>query len=228
MDETNRSTRTFFAGSLVGGLIVLALWIGMLWGGHSSATEQGLRAHVASGSSASSHPVGHGPLRLERCRRTDARLVPALRAAGPALDQWEVHIDAMNKLVVGAITLHQANAFWSQSRVKAQRHIAVFLSAAHRASLPSRCKIPSHEAEHAPARLRSCARRVAADERALSAARTAISTWGHHVRDMDMLRMGKLSPTMANQMWLASWKEGAGQVRAYRAAAHAAPSAGSC
>jgi hypothetical protein len=49
-----------------------------------------------------------------------------------------------------------------------------------------------------------------------------------HVRDMEMLRDGQLSPAEATRMWLASWQSGMRQLKAYRAAESALPGSGSC
>ncbi len=66
---------------------------------------------------------------------------------------------------------------------------------------------------------------MAADWRVLGLADTALATWHRHVRDMEMLRMGTMSPARATQMWLQSWHEGQRQVTRYRAAVTATRSA---
>ena len=64
---------------------------------------------------------------------------------------------------------------------------------------------------------------MSANRRVLHLARTALATWGAHVQDMEMLRMGKMSPTQATRMWLHNWHRGQGQVTGYHAAVEAAP-----
>jgi hypothetical protein len=171
------------------------------------------------------------PTALDSCRQVDAGLRDALHAAAPALGQWEVHVGAMNKLVAGAITLRQANAFWNNTRVEARRNLTAFRAAYRRALHPgAECRrpmAPMPGMSQAP-RLRSCARRVQADRQVLRAADTAITTWGHHVVDMNMLRMGTMTPATANQMWLASWQEGVRQIRAYHQVARGARAVGRC
>ena len=78
--------------------------------------------------------VARPPSQRDRCREADAELTGQLQAAAPALDQWEIHVAAMNKLVTGEITRAQAGAFWSQSKVDARRNLARFDSAARQAS----------------------------------------------------------------------------------------------
>ncbi len=90
-----------------------------------------------------------------------------------------------------------------------------------------RCPAPDRVRHAAPA-LRSCVRRVAADERALEAARTTLKTWGRHVKDMEMLRMGHMTPAAATQMWLTSWRSGLHQLHAYRDAEAAVAGSGRC
>jgi hypothetical protein len=211
--------------------------IGLVWLGVASLTggssvpvaKEDVGRSVSLNLTASPGPQQRGPTPLERCRKADSRVLPAIRAAGPAISQWEVHVGAMNKLVVGAISLQQATDFWNQTRLDARSNLKVFRAAARKAEAQRvRCKAPDHGADDVSAQLRSCAKRVAAERRALDVAKTAIATWGHHVMAMDMLRMGKLSPTKATQMWLASWKEGVRQLQAYHGAIRSARSAGTC
>jgi hypothetical protein len=158
------------------------------------------------------------PSQEDRCRQADAELAGPLRAAVPALDQWEIHIGAMNKLVVGAITLQQATAFWDQTRVGAKRNVDRFYSATRRVPFAGvDCPSPGSLTQ-ASAALRSCARHVAHERQAFDAARIAIQTWKKHIRHMEMLRMGLMSPTTATRLWLAAWQEGNRELQAYRRA----------
>ena len=163
-----------------------------------------------------------GPTPVQRCASVAGALLQPLGAAGPALDQWEVHVGAMNRLVVGAITLKQATAFWNQTRVGAKGRIADF----HRADrVPRRLDVtcPMHRVHtHGSPALRACVRQVGADRRALEAARTSVHTWEMHVADMERLRSGKLSPAAATTMWLSMWQQGVKELRDYPAAARQA------
>jgi hypothetical protein len=166
--------------------------------------------------------------RLDQCGTAEDRLDVSLRAAGPAMEQWEVHVGAMNKLVVGAISLQQATDFWNQTRLAARKKIASFddaVGSMRRSGL--NCPLVGRLG-HASRALRACVQRVDADERAVTRARTAIDTWAAHVEDMDMLRMGNISPAAATQAWLASWKQGAQEIQAYQGAARGAQRAGGC
>jgi hypothetical protein len=126
----------------------------------------------------------------------------------------------MNQLVVGALTLSQASAFWNQTRVAAYRHIGDF-DTAERALRRKGidCPMPDLLGTAASPELRACSQHVAAEADQLDAARTAIRTWSHHVKAMDMLRMGKLSPTKATQMWLSMWQRGKDEIDRYTHAA---------
>jgi hypothetical protein len=218
----------------VAGLAVL----GLVWaafslvneesGAREGASSQERDDRQASGalSPASDRPAA--PARLTRCADAASALSAPLAAVAPAMDQWEVHIGAMNKLVTGAITLQQASAFWNQTRVGAQRRIAAFDRAlAEQRRQGVECPPPAR-LKHASPALRTCARQVAADVRALEKARTSIAMWDKHVRDMDMLRMGMLSPQKATQMWLTMWRQGLRELEDYRVAARAARPSGGC
>jgi hypothetical protein len=168
------------------------------------------------------------PSQEDRCRQADAELAGLLRAAVPALDQWEIHIGAMNKLVVGAITLQQATAFWDQTRVGADRNLDRFHSATRRVPFAGvDCPSPDSLTQ-ASAALSSCARHVAQERQAFEAARIAMATWKKHVRHMEMLRMGHMSPAAATRLWLASWQEGIRELQAYRSAERPVDRSGRC
>ena len=50
------------------------------------------------------------------------------------------------------------------------------------------------------------------------AATTSIDTWSEHIRHMDMLRLGTLSPEDATRMWVSMWQQGVRDLDAYRLA----------
>jgi hypothetical protein len=157
--------------------------------------------------------------RLTRCTEGAHGLDSVLTEAQPALDQWAVHVGAMNKLVVGEITLQQATAFWDQTRVAARRHVEHFreaLTELRRRGID--CPRPALLAPGARA-LPGCVRRVAAHVRALGLAGTSIETWEHHIHDMELLRSGDLSPEEATAQWLSMWQQGIRDLDAYAAAA---------
>jgi hypothetical protein len=158
----------------------------------------------------------------------DAMQRPLHRAAA-SMEQWQVHVGAMNKLVTGAISFQQATAFWNRTRVGAYHRIAAFERAS--AALRRRgldCPAPAMVAAGAPRSLRACAHEVAADVQVLHLARVAIDTWRRHVHDMDMLRMGTLSPSDASRMWLSMWRRGQHQIDAYAEAVREARSLPGC
>jgi hypothetical protein len=216
--------QSFLGSGVVIGLVLGIVAFLLLVPPDSGTTGTGAQADLSGAQSTgepSSSPTS-GSDQMQGCVQAATTMTPALRRAASSVDQWEVHVGAMNKLVVGALTLQQATNFWNQTRIGARHRIAAFDHAWTRVSRGGvDCPPPDLLPAHAPAQLRACARHVAADLRALHAARTAIATWSHHVHAMEMLRMGKMSPTMATQMWLAMWHRGQQEITSYRAAAHA-------
>ena len=63
-----------------------------------------------------------------------------------------------------------------------------------------------------------CVLAAAAGDRLLDAAETAITTWKHHVHDMEMLRMGDMTAAQATQMWQMSWQAGRAELVTYNRA----------
>jgi hypothetical protein len=222
--------------SLVTGLVVGLILLGGVWlsiiafgasvrhdGASAQAHDGGALGATRGPASPSSAGSSAGSSALERCDVAAAALQRPLQLARPALDQWDVHIGAMNKLVVGAITLQQATAFWNQTRVGAYHRIGRFNDAdAGLAQQALDCPDPQLLGSGAPPALQACAQHVAAELDALQAARTAITTWKHHVDAMDRLRSGQLSPTAATRMWLSMWHRGVQELEQFRGAERAA------
>jgi hypothetical protein len=143
------------------------------------------------------------PAALAQCRAAWHAVQDVLDAAETSMQQWEVHVTAMNQLVAGEITLARASAFWERTRVDARERYNAF-AATDRRQDTGRCTVPG-----------TCARAVSAAEDTRGAARTALHRWSHHITDMNRLRAGLLSPEVALEMWLANWRQGAAELSVY-------------
>jgi hypothetical protein len=218
----------FLIGIAIGATLIGAVW-GGLWldsarDGGDAVSGANLSAPV-SGTARSAPEQGQeqapeqgGAGEPDPCLAVYERQAAAMRSGAAPLSQWKVHIGAMNQLVTGVITLEQATAFWDDTRVGAARKLARFRSA-HRDLEASEEGCPGTERSHEMHDEGSCAAAVAARAPALRALDTALATWGEHVRHMEMLRLGHMSPEEAGQLWLASWRTGVAQVRGYQQAA---------
>lgn len=220
------------AAALVVG--VLATLLGVLIGGQlTSSGTRAPEARVGAAGITSKDRVagdsaapgvdheGHGRTRLARCATGYERLRDPLEAAQASLDQWSVHVGAMNKLVVGEITLEQATEFWEDTRLGARRRLEEFDRAVGDLLLEGiDCPDPGLLAPGNVA-LPSCARAVRAEVVALRAAQVATATWAEHVHHMDMLRLGQMTPQQATGMWLESWKQGVRELDDYDVAVRA-------
>lgn len=205
-------------------LVLVLVWTAFAGDGGSRPDDgdSGAPAGSSSGAATTAAPLRgdeSGRLsRLGRCVRAQEGLQVTLDAAQPALDQWEVHVGAMNKLVVGEITLRQATEFWERTRVGAQRRVREFdESLALLRAEGVDCPAPTLLARGARV-LPACAREVQAAVRALQAARVSVSTWDEHIHHMDMLRLGEMTPEQATEMWLSSWRRGVRDLDDYEAA----------
>ena len=139
-----------------------------------------------------------------------ARELRVALAAELTLQEWRLHIDAMDKLVAGKITLAQATALWDASEKSDLIRIDRFrrLDASLR-SAPSRCRPAATETAGA------CATAAQAVKTTIAAARTAVRTWKLHIRQMEMLRAGEISVDQAMQMWHRLWRKGKVQTVRY-------------
>lgn len=213
-----RAERIFVVGTATGAMFVLLLWAAISVMTEPSPPSD--RADVAvEGSGPSGLPTNTAVLTGDKaCRDLVAEQTRALRAAERSLAQWRTHVEAMNRLVAGEITLAQASDFWERTRVGAHRRLAAY--DARTARLPDRgatCPGPA-----TPRGQTHCAKTAVARARQLRRADEALATWATHVRHMEMLRRGTLDPTAATRMWRASWRSGVRQLQRYdRAAATA-------
>lgn len=161
----------------------------------------------------------------ETCRLGNLRQQAPLSAADVSLAQFDKHIDAMNLLVAGKISLSVATTFWDETRVKAMENAAAFRRAdkelkASASGCPAPDPVVANAAPYGEVvAIKSCASAIKARGTALARARTAVTTWEHHVHDMEMLRMGHITPAQATAAWQKDWKTGERQLRAYDKAA---------
>lgn len=228
-----------FALGAVASLVVVRTWTNLTDDEQSSAgnaslargsqlSDQGPVDSDADDSGVAEDASPTPATRLSRCARAAQDLDGPLAAAKPSLEQWAVHIGAMNQLVVGEITLQQATAFWDRTRVGAQRRVGEFRDAM--TVLRQRgldCPSPALLAPGAR-RLPGCARQVEAGEQVLREAGRSIDMWEHHVHQMDMLRLGQLTPEEATRSWMTMWQRGARELDSYRTSAREAESLDAC
>src|SRR5262245_60313507 len=110
-------------GPFLGGIAIGTVLVGIVWGfvsvagGHSHGSGDAGQAnlHGAVGGPAQGSPADEtdaASSRTDRCIEAQVLLALTIQQARPAMAQWELHIGAMNKLVVGAISLQQASEFW--------------------------------------------------------------------------------------------------------------------
>ena len=212
--------------TLLGVVVALALTAGVLGvlraagvtDDDSGTSSQPSDTGSGPPSAPASSTAGDDGQALASCHHLWSLQQEVLTAAHPAMDQWEVHIAAMNQLVAGKITLAQAVAFWDKTRVGATHNVHAFDAADQRfrSASGSLCAAASTPPANASPALAACLTAVAAAGTTVGAARTTMATWSHHVHDMERLRMGTLSPAMAQQMWLQTWKQGDRELRTYR------------
>jgi hypothetical protein len=148
---------------------------------------------------------------VARCQARWQQQRQPLQAAQSSLRQWRVHVQAMNQLVAGDISVSQATTFWNQTRGGAMHTIMRFEQGRSRYETNApECESGDLDTTEVQAstRDRDCIRAAMAGDRVLSAAGTAITTWKHHVHDMEMLRDGQMTADQAAQMWQMSWRAG--------------------
>jgi hypothetical protein len=164
----------------------------------------------------------------DSCRVVNLRQQTALSAADVSMAQFQTHIEAMNLLVAGKISLAAATTFWDQTRIGATQNVAAFRSADEEltASASGCTALDKSLAAAAPyarvVAVTDCVDATSSRDRALARARKVVATWEHHVHDMEMLRMGQITPAQATAAWQRNWKAGQKELSSYKAAARSA------
>jgi hypothetical protein len=210
-----------WAGAVVAVLVVVSLAFALRW-----VNDRGSDHTTTPASSSGSASAAAQSRQLHACRTVWGAQSAALDAAGRSLEQWRIHVDAMNRLVAGEITLAQAQAFWNRTRQGAAARVARFEDAAGRyADVAPDCARSSSPRSHP---LAACVAGVQARARAIEAGRIAITTWKHHIMDMNMLRAGQITPQQATTMWLRNWRRGVAQLDTFSKVRDRAARAGSC
>jgi len=157
-----------------------------------------------------SHPDSASPTATGCKERWGQELRVAL-AAERTLEDWRLHIDAMNHLVHGQISVSQATALWEASEQGALRRIDRFerLDRFLRQS-PSGCdtSVPSDDES-------ACAKAARAVQRTIDTAQAAVRTWRVHIVDMDRLREGRITGKVAEEKWRRLWRTGQVQTVRY-------------
>jgi hypothetical protein len=214
-------------GSFVSGLVVGALALAAIWTAIALATPDatdGPRAvDGAPGGGATVLGTETAAPRLaaasgERpCQAVYDAQGPALRAAATSLRGWRVHVEAMNQLVAGEITLSQASDFWNRTRRQAGDRLAAYDDAAAAyAARTTRCPATAGDPDATTSAARAdCRAAVTARNVTLRRADAALTTWREHVHHMEMLRDGTLDPDRATRLWQQSWRAGVAEIRAY-------------
>ena len=110
-------------------------------------------------------------------------------------------------------------AHWDRTRIGAghkahefRRQDAALRESGLRCTLLAGLDAASSHAGHELLRCRSAADALTDT---LAAARTAEGTWVKHIRDMNALRAGEITPEMATAMWIQHWHVGARELEAY-------------
>jgi hypothetical protein len=169
---------------------------------------------------------------VESCRLTNLRQQASLGRAAVSLEMWNKHVEAMNLLVAGKISLAVAYDFWESSRVGAIEAVTGFEAAdkSYSAVSGDACApLPSAHVAYAeadqPQSLASCTVTLRRGDATLRVARPAVTTWLHHIHDMEALRAGRITPAQATAKWRRDWKAGVAQLKQYSAAVSAAAGA---
>jgi hypothetical protein len=145
------------------------------------------------------------------CRTAVALAERDLQSADAAMVHWRRHITAMTDLVAGRMTLAQATEFWDATRVAGKRTVTTWQRADGEFRRGSRSCLESSSAGSGPGA--SCQVRTSAAAVLLATERASLRDWRRHIRQMESLRAGRITPEHALHLWDAMYQRGLSGLR---------------
>jgi hypothetical protein len=218
MSSQGRHRRSHLRGApaavlalLAAGLLLLTVAVLQLAGDPSTSTS-------TQGGSGAPAARGAANLTADECRAADQLAAAGLRAADTAMVQWRRHLDAMTDLVSGRISLAQATRYWDATRVAGKSSYRQWrrADAEFRAGAAD-CLAAAGDQPPVGA----CQVRVSSAAVLLAAERETLRTWRKHIRQMEALRAGRITPAHALHLWDSMYQRGLAGLRQVREAAKA-------
>lgn len=146
---------------------------------------------------------------VSSCRTRWRLQSAAFSAADRSLAQWRRHLEIMNDLQAGRISLATAKAQWPYTTYQAADNVAVFRNRdAARAASSTTCAVDDSATGPAADALRVCAASMRTVDGALEKARVAIAPWDRHIKDQTHFAMGMMTPAAAEAAWRVMWQKG--------------------
>ncbi len=157
--------------------------------------------------------VGNIPPQLaaavSSCRTRWRLQSAALSAADRSLAQWRRHLEIMNELQAGRISLATAKAQWPYTTYRAADNVTAFRTTdAARAASSTTCAVDDSATGPAADALRICVASMRTVDGALGKARVAIAPWERHIKDQTRFAMGMMTPAAAEAAWRVMWQKG--------------------
>lgn len=226
------TTRTILTAVVVLLLLVAGVWFGRslltVDGGSSASPTTGAAGATTVGTSSETPTTSPtsttttDPLAasVSACQEAWRLQTAAQTAAFTALSQWRSHLDIMNRLQAGKITLATAKQEWAPTTVGAQANNAAF-RAADKAYTDAKvsCVAPDASVTGAQAdALRTCAASSAKLDAVLKQARIAIAPWETHLKDQSHFKAGQVTSATAEARWRVLWKKGVDTIGGWIAA----------
>ncbi len=149
---------------------------------------------------------------VDACKAGWQLQAAATSAAATVLGEWKAHIDIMNNLQAGRVTLAEAKKGWGPTTAQASPHIAAFHAAdqAYQSATTQRCTPPTDPASPNPdaKSLATCAASMKVVDGILAKARTAIAPWETHLKDQSHFKSGGMTAAKAEALWRSLWQQG--------------------
>lgn len=160
---------------------------------------------------------------IAKCRAGWDAQTAAITTGNTALGLWDDHIEIMNRLQAGNISLKTAKAEWPATTKTAPQAVAAFRTAdAAFTKLNASCAAPAGADANTAQALTACQASLTARNNQLAATRVAIKPWEIHLKDQSHFTAGEITPAAAEAAWRVKWREGQQSLPGWKAAVKAA------
>jgi hypothetical protein len=148
-------------------------------------------------------------------------------AADRGVADWNDHVQARTDMLEGRMSVERMDAIWARTRIAGPGDQEKFHAAMEKHGDMSDCHELKASADGADDPAADCVSRATAAERTVAAAEAAMRDWESHLTNMAAYAHGDMTSDMAQDKWVAAWRDAPAHIKAYddaRAELAAAPS----
>jgi len=136
-------------------------------------------------------------------------------AADPGVRDWNDHVQARTDMLEGRMSVERMDAIWARTRAAGPGEQETFHAAMNKHGDMSDCTELKAKAKGAGEPAADCVARATTAERTVAAAEKAMGDWESHLKNMAAYADGEMDAAMAQDMWVAAWRNAPTHIKAY-------------